>query len=70
MIMMFFFGEMVDCPISMAEFFAFFFLSAVNFFHKKIIDASQYSGSASAKPNYHDLEINIPKYGSTLLGSR
>lgn len=50
--------------------FCFFFLSAVNFFHKKIIDASQYSGSASAKPNYHDLEINIPKYGSTLLGSR
>ena len=50
--------------------FLLFFLSAVNFFHKKIIDASQYSGSASAKPNYHDLEINIPKYGSTLLGSR
>lgn len=50
--------------------FCIFFLSADNFFHKKIIDASKYSGSASAKLNYHDLEINIPKYGSTLLGSR
>lgn len=67
---MFFFGEMVDCPISMAEFFAFFFYLPLTFFTQKIIDASQYSGSASAKPNYHDLEINIPKYGSTLLGSR